>query len=286
MTLQIAAVLSCVILSTFGVLSVSFAQENSGGTVIQGPHEGGLSAPVEMNIDLSKVPRETSLRRRKPIEVPLRRVPENEPAAPALEQHSAVPRKWRDLSRPKLPEFSTPNPNFDGIAIFDPGAIYIPPDTNGDVGRNHYVQTVNSSIAVFDKQGNTLVGPMPINTLFAPLGGPCATGDVIDPLVNYDPLADRWIVLGFPFDSPICIAVSRTSDPVTGGWFLYQLDVSAFGSPDYPKLGVWRDAYYLATQRGFHGGGLDLYALDRANMLNGKLSTFVHFFAVPASGFL
>jgi uncharacterized delta-60 repeat protein len=284
MTLRL--VLSCLALSTFGVLSVSFAQENSGGAVIQGPHEGGLGAPVEMNIDLSKVPIETLLRRREPIEVPLRRIPEEAPVAPSKEQTPVLPEKWKDLFRVKLPEFSMPNPNFDGIKLFDPGAFFVPPDANGDAGRNHYVQTVNSSIAVFDKQGNTLAGPMPINTLFAPLGGVCATDNVIDPLVNYDPLADRWIVLGFPFDSPICIAVSRTSDPVTGGWFLYQLDVSAFGFPDYPKLGVWRDAYYLATQRGFHGGGLDLYALDRANMLSGNLAKFVHFFVVPSSGFL
>ena len=286
MTLRIAVVLSCVVLPTFGVLNVSFAEENSGGPVIQGPLDGVLGAPVEMSMDLSKVPIEMPLRRRELIEVPLRRVPEKAPVAPGWEQTPVVPEKWKDLFRVKLPKFSMPNPNFDGIKFGDPGASFVPPDTNGDVGRNHYVQTVNSSIAVFDKQGNTLAGPMPINTLFAPLGGPCATGSVIDPLVNYDPLADRWIVLGFPFDSPICIAVSRTGDPVTGGWFLYDLDVAAFGFPDYPKLGVWPGAYYLTTQRGFHGGGLDVYALDRTNMLNGKLATFVHFFVIPSSGFL
>src|SRR5215472_16816169 len=104
MTLRIAVVLSCAVLSTFGVLSVSFAQENSGGAVIQGPHEGGLGAPVETNIDLSNVPSELSLRRRKPIEVPLRRVPEKEPAVPSLERHAVAPKKSRDPSRPKLPE--------------------------------------------------------------------------------------------------------------------------------------------------------------------------------------
>ena len=284
-TLRVAVVLSCLLLPTYGVMNVSFAQENSEGAAIQGPHDGFLGAPVEMNTDLSEVPIEVPLRRREPIEVPLRRAPEKAPVAPGREQTPVAP-KWMDLFRVKLPEFSMPNPNFDGIMSGDPGAFFVPPDTNGDVGRNHYVQTVNSSIAVFDKQGIILAGPMPINTLFAPLGGSCATGSVIDPVVNYDPLADRWVVLGFPFGSPICIAVSKTSDPVAGGWFLYDLDVTAFGFPDYPKLGVWSDAYYLTTQRGFHGGGLDVFALDRANMLNGKLATFVHFFVVPSSGFL
>src|SRR2546430_815607 len=31
-----------------------------------------------------------------------------------------------------------------------------PPDTNGDVGPNHYVEPVNLSIKIFDKNGNTL----------------------------------------------------------------------------------------------------------------------------------
>ena len=127
---------------------------------------------------------------------------------------------------------------------------------------------------------------MPISTLFAPLGGPCATDSVIDPIVNHDPLADRWVVLGFPFSSPICVAVSQTNDPVAGGWFLYEFDVTGFGFPDYPKLGVWPDAYYLTTQRGFPDGGLDVYALDRANMLNGSVATFVHFFVSSPSLFL
>jgi hypothetical protein len=86
-----------------------------------------------------------------------------------------------------------------------------------------------------------------------------------------------------PFASPICVAVSRTNDPVTGGWFLYDFDVTAFGFPDYPKLGVWPDAYYLSTQRFFPGGGLDVYALDRENMLNGNPAALVHFFVSPPS---
>jgi len=34
----------------------------------------------------------------------------------------------------------------------------LPPDTDGDVGPNHYVQSVNSSIKIFDKSGNPLNG--------------------------------------------------------------------------------------------------------------------------------
>src|SRR5947207_9488700 len=34
-----------------------------------------------------------------------------------------------------------------------------PPDSDGDVGPNHYVEAVNESIKIFDKTGATLSGP-------------------------------------------------------------------------------------------------------------------------------
>lgn len=46
-----------------------------------------------------------------------------------------------------------------------------------------------------------------------------------------------------------CIAVSRTADPVAGGWFLYDFPTSF--TNDYPKFGVWPDAYYMGSQRGY-----------------------------------
>src|SRR5712692_10088040 len=56
-----------------------------------------------------------------------------------------------------------------------------PPDTNGDVGPNHYVQTVNTDFAVLDKAGTPLFGPVPINTLWSGFGGDCQTNNDGDP---------------------------------------------------------------------------------------------------------
>jgi hypothetical protein len=265
----------CLSTSLQGLCNASFAQE--GGSGIKGPIVSVIQAPVEMNADLRDLIIEVPLRRaRGLIEVPLKKVPlpEVTPSRPGEEEIPFIPRDPIHLFK-AAPEFSTADPNFDGIHAGDPGAFFSPPDTNGDVGPNHYIQVVNSSMAVFDKQGNTLAGPLPINALFVPLGGSCADESPIDPIVNYDPLADRWLVLGFPFASPICIAVSQTGDPVTGGWFLYAFDVASF--PDYPKLGVWPDAYYLSTQI----GTVDVYALDRSSMLNGEPVQVVHFSVGP-----
>ena len=74
-----------------------------------------------------------------------------------------------------------------------------------------------------------------------------------DPVVVYDQLANRWILTNFAFISfpgpgPFyqCFAVSQTSDPVAGGWFLYavridQGAVPAGTLPDYGKFGHWND---------------------------------------------
>ena len=171
--------------------------------------------------------------------------------------------------------------SFDGI----PATGFVPPDTVGDIGPNHYVQTVNISLAIYDRSGTLLAGPSPINALWADFGGPCEINNHGDPIVRYDHLADRWLVsqfaLGVGFE---CIAISRTPDPVAGGWYLYAFPTPGF--PDYPKIGVWPDGYYMGTQRGFPGGGLDAYAFDRLRMLSGLPAGAVQFFVPSPSLFL
>jgi len=171
--------------------------------------------------------------------------------------------------------------SFDGI----PATAWVPPDTVGDVGPNHYVQMVNIAFAIYDKQGSLLAGPSPINSLWTGFGGPCETSNNGDPVVRYDHLADRWLMSQFALPAgnlSECIAVSRTADPVAGGWYLYQfpsVDQATMTQvfPDYPKLGVWPDAYYMSTQRSFFVGTGDVWAFDRANMLNGAPAGAVQF---------
>jgi hypothetical protein len=127
-------------------------------------------------------------------------------------------------------------------------------DTVGDVGSGHYIQAVNVQFQIWDKQGNSLAGPFAINSLWtaAGVGTLCNANNNGDPYVNYDHLADRWVLSQFAvpngFATPPtaqCIAVSQTANPVTGGWFLYEF-IFNFGH-DYPKMGVWPDAYYMSS---------------------------------------
>ena len=178
---------------------------------------------------------------------------------------------------------SIPGPliTFDGVNNLN-GVL--PPDTVGDVGPNHYVQMVNLSFAIFDKQGNTLYGPANTNTLWSGFGGVCQTMNDGDPIVLYDQMADRWMMSQFALDFPDnfheCIAISETPDP-TGAWYRYDFKISATKMNDYPHFGIWPDGYYMAVNQ-FGGAdsswqGQGVVAFERAQMLQGLPARMVYF---------
>src|SRR5206468_434396 len=160
-----------------------------------------------------------------------------------------------------------------------------PPDTNGDVGPNHYIEPVNETFKIFNKTGTILAGPITYNSFFSGLTGtPCANANDGDPFVIYDQVADRWLISDFAFPSFPgssfwqCIGVSQTSDPVSGAYFLYALQVDPANPTflgDYPKFALWNNpqpggAYHLTVNL-FNPSfqGVRVFALDRGSMLGG-----------------
>jgi hypothetical protein len=172
--------------------------------------------------------------------------------------------------------------NFAGVGNgdynFRPNAA--PPDTNGAVGATQYVQWVNESFAVFDKTTGAIAAGFPKagNTLWAGFGGGCEKNNDGDPIVQYDKLANRWIMTQFSVSTlPYlqCVAVSTTSD-ATGMYNRYAFSYGNVQFPDYPKLGVWPDGYYISYNifnNGSTFGGAKVCAFDRTNMLAGKAVT-------------
>jgi hypothetical protein len=169
---------------------------------------------------------------------------------------------------------ATKGVDFDGIGANG----FAPSDVNLAVGPNHIVQTVNVRLAVYSKNGTLLSGPTNFTTFFAPVGGACSAG-ASDPIVNYDRLADRWVISDIGIGSTFseCVAVSKTNDP-TGAYTLYNFTFGA-NLNDYPKLGVWPTASngaYLATYNIFTNGqsfaGSQLCGFDRTKMLAGNAS--------------
>jgi len=153
---------------------------------------------------------------------------------------------------------------------------WAPPDTVGAIGASQYVQIVNSGFAIFDKNKNVVYGPVPANTPWIGFGGACEADNDGDAVVVYDRSANRWIISQFAVASAPyfqCVAVSQTAD-ATGAYNRYAFSYgSAF--PDYPKMGVWPDAYY-ETFNMFNGNsfsGSKLCAYDRTAMLAGLPAT-------------
>lgn len=186
--------------------------------------------------------------------------------------------------------------NFDGQSANDTrnllGVAFVPPDTNGAVGATQFVQMVNVTLAVYDKRtGSLLLGPETINTIWKGFGGTCEAGNGGDPVVLYDQLAGRWLVSQLQFNSSFtsfqqCIAVSTSSD-ATGSYNRYVFDFGA-NLPDYPKFGVWPDAYYYTANTFAPFGGTFSFlgaqacAFDRAAMLAGSSATAICFQNSPS----
>lgn len=166
----------------------------------------------------------------------------------------------------------TINQNFAGVNNLSGVA---PPDTQGDVGPDHYFQMVNMAFAIWDKEGNLMYGPVDNITLWEGFDGPWSSTNDGDPVVLYDEYADRWISTQFSLpngsgSAPYyeLVAVSQTGDPL-GAWNRYAFEFNAM--PDYPKFGVWPDGYYMTTHKFASGSwaGAGITVFDREAMING-----------------
>jgi hypothetical protein len=174
--------------------------------------------------------------------------------------------------------------NFDGVSNVNG---YVPPDTHGDVGPNHYFQVVNASYAVYNKSGVKLIGPFNNSTVWSGMPNNSNDGDAV---VLYDEQANRWLFTQFslpnfpsgPFYQ--MIAVSTTADP-TGTWYRWQYSFTDM--PDYPKFGIWPDGYYMSINRFTSGSlnyaGTGAAAFDRTAMIAGNTSATMVYFTLPSS---
>jgi hypothetical protein len=123
--------------------------------------------------------------------------------------------------------------NLDNFNVF--GFRVNPPDPNGEVGPNNFVEMINLVFTVYDKAGNLLLGPVDTGSLWAGFPITDCTDPSGDPVVLYDQFKDRWLLSQFTTAGPEywnCVAISTTSDPpgscrcAFSGWTDF---------PGYPK---------------------------------------------------
>jgi hypothetical protein len=200
-----------------------------------------------------------------------------------------------------------PSTTFDGLSYSADcngtqcGAGH-PPDTNGDVGPTYYIQTINTAIGIYNKSTGVRVAAFTFDALMSQgaFGNLCDTDNFGDPVVLYDTFADRWVISDFAFKvdgsgnivNPPgafqCFAVSKSGDPVSGGWYFYYLQTTD-GLGDYPKLGIWPDGIYMsANMFGFAAGAayqnVRVWALEKSKMYAGLPAQAVSFNAPATTG--
>ena len=191
--------------------------------------------------------------------------------------------------------------SFDGLDRAGWGAGF-PPDTNGDVGPEYFIQTINTSIGIFRKTDGALISAFTFNTFMSQgsFGNLCDTANFGDPVVLYDTFEDRWIITDFAFQTSggavvnppgafQCIAASKTGDPVAGGWNFYSIN-TAGGLGDYPKYGIWSDGLYMSVNMFNYAAGGSfqnprVYAFNKAQLYSGAPTVQVVSFDAPAADF-
>lgn len=167
--------------------------------------------------------------------------------------------------------------NFDGMNAVQAGGYYRP-DTNGSVGDKQFVLITNIAYSVYDKStGKKIFGPVYYRNIWKGFGGSCETDYFGDPVVLYDKLAHRWFVVHLESTGHanyrLCIAVSATND-ATGSYHRYAYIFLDY--PDYPKVGIWPDAYYISYSWGGDSTPIAC-AADRSAMLAGKTANMICF---------
>ena len=139
----------------------------------------------------------------------------------------------------------------------------------------HTLRVVDRSVVVLATDGRRIAGPLAFGSLWPPAAEPCGVDVEWPPTISVDREADRWLIWRSfqPVAGgavPFCIAVSRTSDPVAGGWWLYDFSLPP-NKYDAQQLDISKEAYRLAGKAAERAVQI---AFDRQAMLSGKPSSF------------
>jgi len=190
------------------------------------------------------------------------------------------------------PVFYTSGPvslGFEGISQYDAasfGRNFIPPDTNGAVGRSQYMEVTNGAYAVFNKTTGVRTSLVSDVAFWAAAGQTGANGDS---RVMYNAASSRWMAMSFGGNvKDLQIAISDT-DNALGGWKSVKFEGYAglgFGATaDYPTLALDKNAVYIGTNNfapatsgganSFRGTTLNVIPLN--SLFNGVAPTTANF---------
>jgi hypothetical protein len=199
--------------------------------------------------------------------------------------------------------------NFAGLSLLDTnplvGGNYAPPDTDGAIGINHFVEFINGGYAVYSRTG-TLVAPAISDSTFwlnAGVSASLVNQGLSDTRIKFDPLSQRWfaaeITLGTGTggtyqNNTALLAVSKTSNPLDG-WTSTSFNVAgATRFNDYPTLSVDANAVYIGSNDFNPAGtsyiGSTLTSIPKSSLLavvptTTGMASFIQNTGAPPMGF-
>jgi hypothetical protein len=146
--------------------------------------------------------------------------------------------------------------NFAGLSLTDTslltGSTYAPPDSDGAIGINNFVEFINGGFAVYNRSGVLVTPAISDKTFWQNAGaGTLLKQYLVDPHIKYDPSSQRWFATeqtldGSYVNNTILIAVSATSDPL-GPWATTSIAAPANLYGDFPTFNVDANAVYIGT---------------------------------------
>jgi FG-GAP-like repeat len=205
---------------------------------------------------------------------------------PAGREHRAQPRL--ECLETRCTPTVTVTTSFPGLKMGDPGNDFVPPDVNGAVGPDREVETVNSSIAVFDRAG-TVLATSTADSFFSTTG-------TYDPYVIYDEYVQRFIIIFDETDgsatSFLNIAVSNGPSPsnLSSDWTeIQRIDTrQTIGGvdtwADFPRFGYTAEAWVITfNQYDFSNNfqGLLAIAIDKSTYVDQDPATHTEFKSNP-----
>ncbi len=149
--------------------------------------------------------------------------------------------------------------NFTASTLFTDSSV-VPPDTDGAVGPNHFVEFINGRFAVFDKGTGTNVISITDNDFWTNTGVDLTGLALSDTRVIYDPLSGHWFASEIDLNrsslvnNRFLLGISATADP-SGLWNAVAFQADPAGNfADFPRLGVDAKGVYL-TGNMFNASG-------------------------------
>jgi PASTA domain len=138
-----------------------------------------------------------------------------------------------------------------------------PPDTNGAVGRDKLMSTLNSNYVIQRKSDGKVLSRVSMTSFWRALG----MHHPFDPRVLYDPYSNRWLVSAandplLP-SSAILYGISDTADP-QGSWHLYAIDAD-------PANETWADFPTLGFDQSTVAIGVNMFAAGTGTYVRGRL---------------